>query len=157
MTSFTIGQKVFSTKFGTGVIDSIEEMNMGTPADFYIIITDANTSKVFVPVNAKDSFRVISNQDELNDALELLSQDISDLNFSSRQDRVTYFKKQSSAVKLADLMAAIRDLHLTDDKGKVEHSILAKMIETQAAEYADALSIPLDNAIEMIRFKLPVS
>ena len=138
----TIGQQVYSPKFGIGTVlrkDFVESAD----TEFFVVESNLNQTRIMVPVkNSFKHLRQVLSQEEaleaisaLEDTEQFLTQD-----FPSKKDRVKHFQKVLKSVDINETLNALKFLHDLGDKGKVEQQIFEKMLDDLALELSFVMS-----------------
>ena len=148
-----IGKRILSPKFGIGIIESIEQMG---GRDFFVAFSQELNIKNFVPVDDQTEYRFLSSKKDLEQCLKNLSPSHAPIEFESKQERINYFKTETTIQNLEKITFLLCELAAIDDRGTVEEASLAKLIETLSIELSIVLEISRAEATKQIKENLGI-
>lgn len=142
-----LGKIVLSTNFGVGKVVGLDTVGGG---EYLVVESVDNNVKNFLPVAGEDNFRLLMEENDLNQKLDTIGEKTSPLEFESKKDRINYFKNSSKTQKIDVIIELINQLILVDDRGTLENQILDKLAETVALEHSITKNLDLEKSKEYI-------
>ena len=133
----TIGQQVYSPKFGIGKVLRKEIVEAAANSEFYVVESTLNQTRIMVPVkNSNKQIRQVLSEKEALKAISSLeeTEKFNTQDFPSKKDRVKHFQKVLKSVDIKETLNGLKYLHGLNDKGKVEQQIFEKMLNDLALE-----------------------
>jgi RNA polymerase-interacting CarD/CdnL/TRCF family regulator len=124
----SIGKEVISVDFGLGTITSIQKLD-DILDDFFVIECMQSSLKNFISTRDKTGFRYVSSKDDLNNSFELLRNEYC-LYFTSKKDRINFFKSSLSCESLDELIQIITEMSKLDDLSLTEKKIFSKILDS---------------------------
>ena len=151
-----IGERVFMPKYGAGIVNSIEDRELYGRFYNYVVITFIiNDMKFYIPKERLNiySVRPISDKDEINAALKIIEEDITEIN-NDWNKRYRGNRKKINTGNILKTAEVIRDLYYIKDMDMMppgEEKILEEAENMIVSEIMLVFNLKLDTAYELIR------
>lgn len=150
------GERIFVSKYGAGIVTSIESKELYGKIYNYVVITFiVNDMKFYIPKERLYIYciRDISDKDTINSALKIIEEDIIEIDndWNKRYRENTKKINSGNILKIAEV---IRDLHRMKAKELMppgEERILEEAENMLVGEIMMVFSLTLDTAHELIR------
>ncbi|OIQ20945.1 MAG: hypothetical protein BM556_03100 [Bacteriovorax sp. MedPE-SWde] len=151
--SHFIGKLVLSTNFGVGKVVDIDNLGMGERL-FLVIESEGKNVKNFVPLDDEHNYRVICTKDTIEKVVSDLGGKSKLEAFTSKKDRIDYFKTQSKIQDVVLMGGLLVQLEALEDRSSAEQQLYSRLVDSIALEHSIIMEGQIDDSKDIITARL---
>ena len=133
-----VGRYIISGSLGIGEITEIT--NMGDRGEFFKVDFEKSDGSNFFSVETQNNYRFLATKDCLAEAIEIFKNDLGELEFSSSQEKINFFKKSLKGSSVRDLAKFLAYLNREDEV----HTSLKKQFENTLDSFVKEIEFVLE-------------